>query len=96
MDRILKQLGGINAKYKTAYSYALKIDELQQKIEVLLQDQKDDLKGYEGALKKLKDKSSKGIKAEKLIKDIKKLQKKSIISHYESKKQAENTTKKED
>lgn len=96
MDRILKQLQSINAKYKIAYSYALKIDELQQKIEVLLKDQKADVKGYEGALKKLKDKSSKGIKAEKLIKDIKKLQKKSIISHYESKKQIENTTKEQD
>lgn len=96
MDRILKQLGSINAKYKIAYSYALKIDDLQHKIEELLKDQKDDLKGYEGAVKKLKDKSSKGIKAEKLIKDIKKLQKKSIISHYESKKQAENTTKEQD
>ena len=75
MDRILEQLRSINAKYKIAYSYALKI---------------------EGALKKLNDKTSKGIKAKELIKDIKIIQKKSIISHYESKKEIQNTTKEQD
>jgi len=96
MDRILKQLQSINAEYKIAYSYALKIDELQQKIEVLLKDKKGDVKGYEGAIKKLNDNTIKGIKAKKLIKDIKTMQQKSIISHYESKKQIENTTKEQD
>tara|TARA_S200002703_G_scaffold157144_1_gene164304 strand:- start:927 stop:1217 length:291 start_codon:yes stop_codon:yes gene_type:complete len=96
MDKILQELRVINGAYRLAYSHALKIDELQQKIETLLEDKKGDVKGYENALKKLKDKSSKGKKAEELIKDIKKMQKKSIISHYESKKQAENTTKKEE
>ena len=96
MDRILEQLRSINAKYKIAYSYALKIDDLQQKIETLLEDKKSDVKGYEGALKKLNDKTSKGIKAKELIKDIKIIQKKSIISHYESKKEIQNTTKEQD
>jgi len=96
MDKILEQLRVINGAYKLAYSHALKIDELQQKIEVLLQDKKGDVKGYENAVKKLNDKTIKGIKAKELIKDIKTMQQKSIISHYESKKQIENTTKEQD
>lgn len=96
MDKILEQLRVINGAYKLAYSHALKIDELQQKIETLLEDKKGDVKGYENAVKKLNDKTIKGIKAKELIKDIKTMQQKSIISHYESKKQIENTTKEQD
>ncbi len=93
MDKILQELRVISGAYKLAYSHALKIDELQAKIETLLKDKKDDLKGYESAVKKLKDKSSKGTKALELIKEIKGLQKKSIISHFESKTDLENATK---
>lgn len=93
MDKILQELRVINGAYKLAYAHALKIDDLQAKIELLLKDNKDDLKGYENALKKLKDKSSKGTKALELIKEIKVLQKKSIINHFESKTDLENATK---
>ena len=93
MDRIIENLSAINSAYKTAYSHAMRIDRLQAKIETLLKDKKNDLEGYEGAVKKLKDKSSKGLKALGIIKDIKNLQKKSIINHYESKTDLENVTK---
>lgn len=95
MDKILEQVRAIHGQYRLAVNIGIKIEELQKKIEVLLEENKGDIKGYDNALKKLKDKSSKGKKAEMLISEIKKMQKISIISHYESKKEVKNTTKEE-
>lgn len=93
MDKILEQLRSIYSHYALAKAHADKIDQLQAKIEELLHEKADDVKGYENAVKRLKDKSSKKDKALALIKSIKKMQKISIIKHYESKVNLENTTK---
>ena len=96
MDKIYEQIRIIYGHYKLALSKANKIDQLQTEIELLLEEKKDDLKGYENALKKLKGtKTIKEGKAKALILEIRKMQKKSIINHYESRVQIENATKEE-
>jgi|9_EtaG_2_1085328.scaffolds.fasta_scaffold13869_2 hypothetical protein len=96
MDKILEQVKVIYGHYVLAVARAKKIEKLQMEIESLLHEKADDLKGYENALKKLKDKSSRKGKALDLIKKVKQMQKISIIKHYESKTDLKNATKEQD